>query len=678
MNKNFLQLDQSGWWVLVIILVSLVFAYLLYSKKKAPWNSTQNRLLSALRFLSVFMLLCLLLEPSIKQVKNEIENPIIVFAIDNSQSTVASTTDSTALKIGIEKIKSDLINSGLKHETYFLNPADSIIFNQKTSNLSSMIRRTDEELQGKNIAATILFSDGLFNRGSSPAYLSYMAPVFTVGLGDTIPPRDVKISRVLYNKVTYKGNESPIQVEVNQKGYDGKLVNISLTEKGKVIDQKEVRLNSSVQEIEFLLKMEEEGLRHLQVTIPAIVDESIKENNRSDIFMEVIDGKEKILIVGAAPHPDIKAIRSTLESTDNYDTELYISGVQDEKPSEIFDVVIFHGAFTSGVNFQLKENPGIWYILSNESSLASANKILPFLDIQRKGSQPDKVSGSFNKNFTKFKIDEVSAFEEFPPIEVPFGDYSLSGPTEVLMYQKLGSITTKKPLMAFYDDGTKKSAVLMGQNIWRWKLQESAIEGSADQFKNFITKTVQFLSVKTDKKRFQFKPRNTTFFNSESAVFDSEVYNDIYERIYGNTINLEIISEDGSSRKYNFQDSKFNNSFTIPPLQGGIYSYKANMKVGDKTFFDDGEFLIENVNPELINLTANHNLLKLVSLKTDGQYIHFSKLNTLTDIIKNQNYKSVIRSSESFYPLQKSLLWFLAIFLLFSSEWFLRKYWGGY
>jgi hypothetical protein len=678
MNRNFLQLGQSEWWVLVIILISIAFSYFLYSKKEVPWNPIQNRILGTLRFLSVFMLLCLFLEPSIKKVVNETERPVVVFAIDNSQSTVASTTDSIALKNEIGKIKADLLSNDINYETYLLNKTDSIHFNQKTSNLSAMLRRADEELQGKNIAATILFSDGIFNRGSSPNYLSYLAPVFTVGLGDTIPPRDMKISRVLYNKVTYKGNETPIQVEVSQKGYDNKLVNVILTEKGKVIDRKEVRLTSSVQEIAFLLKSEKEGLRHLQVTIPVVEDESIKENNRSDLFMEVIDGKEKVLIVASAPHPDIKAIRSTLESTENYQTVLYIPGIHDEKPSEIFDVVIFHGAFTSGVNFQVKENPGIWYILSNESAITSINRTLPFMDIQRKGSQPDKVSGSFNKNFTKFKIDEVSAFEEFPPIEVPFGDYSLSGPTEVLMYQKLGSITTRKPLMAFYDDGTKKSAVLMGQNIWKWKLQESAIDGEADQFKNFITKTVQFLSVKNDKKRFQFKLRNTTFLTSETVVFDSEVYNDIYERIYGNFINLEIISEDGSSKNFNFEDSQFNNSFKIPPLESGVYLYSASVKIGDKTFTDKGEFLIENVNPEYIDLTANHNLLKHVSNKTGGQYIHFSELNTVTDLIKSQNFKSVIRSSETFFPLNQSLLWFLFIFLLFSAEWFLRKYWGGY
>lgn len=678
MSKNFFQLGESGWWILVIALLSFAFAFWLYSNKKAPWNSAQNKLLAAFRFLAVFMLMLLLLDPSVRKVVNTTEPPIIALAIDNSQSSVASVTDSVLLKSEIGRIRNELSQNQIEVKTYFLEKNDTLRFDKRASDLSKMLKRIRENERGKNHAATILFSDGIFNRGSSPSYQAYLAPIFSVGLGDTIPPRDIKISRVLYNKVTYKGNESPIRVEINQKGYTGQTIKIDLSEKGRLIEQKEVRLSSSVEEIEFLLKTEEVGLRHLQVSTPIIESESINENNRSDLFLEVIDGRQKILIVAAAPHPDVKAIRSTLEATDNYQTELYIPAINDEKPTEIYDVVIFHGAFTSGINFLLKEDPGIWYILSNESSLTSSNKNLPFLNIQRKGSQPDKVSGSFNQNFSKFKIENTTAFEDFPPIEVPFGDYSLSGPTEVLMYQKLGNITTKKPLMAFYDDGSQKKAVLMGQNIWKWKLQESAINDDAIQFQSFITKTVQFLSVKNDKKQFQFKPNSTVFLDSEPVIFNSEVYNDIYERVYGNTIGLTLSDENVNVKKYDFIDSEFKSSFKVPSLESGIYTYIARTKVGEKNFEDRGEFLIENVNPELINLTADHRLLKVLSNKSGGEYLHFSESDKLVDIIKSQDFKSIIRSSESSFPLQKNLWWFLIIFLLFSTEWVLRKYWGGY
>ena len=41
-------------------------------------------------------------------------------------------------------------------------------------------------------------------------------------------------------------------------------------------------------------------------------------NNVQDIFIEVMDGREKILILAAAPHPDIAAIKQLI--IQNYDT----------------------------------------------------------------------------------------------------------------------------------------------------------------------------------------------------------------------------------------------------------------------------------------------------------------------------------------------------------------------
>jgi hypothetical protein len=45
-------------------------------------------------------------------------------------------------------------------------------------------------------------------------------------------------------------------------------------------------------------------------------EEFTAQNNSRDAYIEVIDGKEKILLLAAAPHPDIKAIKSALEKNE--------------------------------------------------------------------------------------------------------------------------------------------------------------------------------------------------------------------------------------------------------------------------------------------------------------------------------------------------------------------------
>ncbi|WP_424962233.1 hypothetical protein [Ekhidna sp.] len=676
MDRSFLQLEYSGWWVLLIVLLAAGLSYFLYTKKNVPWGIRENWILAIIRFLGILGILLLLLSPSVRNVTNTVKKPVIGIALDNSESVVERGVEGDKILEAVERIETTL--KGADMETTVVTFSDSLFFNAPTTSLSDLIDKTEQNLKDENLAALVIVTDGIYNRGSSPLYKSYITPVFTLGLGDTIPPKDISISRTLYNSVTFKGNETPIRLEVSQQGYDNRQVSVQLSEGGTLIEERKIRLRNVIEEVEFIVKSEEEGLRHLVANISPLQEESTVENNQSNVFMEVIDGRQKVLFVASSPHPDIKAIRSSLEATGNYDTEVYIPEIQDEKPNDIYDVVVFHGAFTAGVQFIPKEKPGVWYILSNESSITSVNKALPYINIERRGSQPDKVVGSFNQNFSKFKIEDAAVFEEYPPIEVPFGNYTLSGPTEIVMYQQLGSVKTQKPLMAVYDDGSQKSAVLLGQDIWKWKLQEAAIHKDATHFENLITKTIQFLSVKNDKKQFRFDVRESSYLDSEPALFDVEVYNDIYERTYGNDIAINITSENGESQGFNFTDSEYNSTFRAPILSQGIYRYQARVNVGDKTLTDQGEFSIQDVNPEYLNLTANHRLLKNISKKTGGSYVHINDLEKLISEIQNRGFKSIIKSDEELVPLYRAWWWYLIIFMLFSTEWLLRKYWGGY
>ena len=677
MTRSLLEFELSTWWIPVLALIAALLAFLLYAKKNVPWNTVQNWMLFAIRTLALFMILLLLLSPSMKRIVNTLEKPLVILAIDNSQSITARGVDSTKVKHAISSISEELQAQDLQVKTVSFSTDDSLNFGESTTRLSSLLLEAEESSREENMVATLLVTDGIFNRGSSPLYRNYLHPIFTVGMGDTIPPKDISISRTRYNRVTFKGNETPIRLEINQQGYKENTV-VRLTENGDVVMEKPLKLDRELQEITFLITSDKEGLRHLVASVPVAAEESTDENNSVDIFLEVIDGRQKVLLVGNAPHPDISAIRRSLEETDSYVTDLYIPSLADEAPKEIYDVVIYHGAFNGQNTFVPKEQPGVWYILNSSSSFSLLNKEVSYLSIERRSSEPDLVTGSFNQSFSKFKVEETGAFEEFPPIEVPFGDYDVSAGVEVLMYQKLGGVVTRKPLMIVNDDGTKKSALLMGQNIWRWKLQESAVNDNSNQFDNLITKTIQFLSVKNDKKQFRFVARKTIFSNSQPVLFDAEVYNDIYERIYNNPIEITITDESGTSNSYNFTDSERLTSFRAPNLAPGIYRFSAQVQIGSKLFTERGEFLVEYVNTEYLDLTANHRLLRNLSQKTNGEFLHYDEIEALPEVIKNQDFKPVMRSEEDTKSLHRSIGYFLIIFFLFSTEWVLRRYWGGY
>ena len=532
------------------------------------------------------------LNPSIKRVVSIIYPPFIGLAVDNSKSIVARDSDSLKIKATISKFIDKIKNEDFSVEVVNMNSIDSIQFNNNVTNISNLLSNTTEAYKDKNHVATILFTDGIYNRGISPLYKNYTKPIFTIGMGNTAPPKDIGIKNIRYNRITYNGNETPIKIELRQDGYFGERVNIKLLEKGKVLQSKNLVFDSKIEEVEMILKNEEVGLRHIIVVIENQKDESTYENNNSSIFLEVIEGAKKVLIVANSPHPDIKAIRTTLEKSKNYKTYLYIPAINPKKPTDVFDVIIYHGAFDSNLNYNPKNNPSAWYIMNLKTNISKLKRALPFLSIKKKSGSPDEVTGIFNKKFTKFKIDDVSIFENYPPIQVPFATYKINelGNSDILIYQRLGKVQTLNPLMVFFDDGIKKMAVLMGENIWKWKLQEAAINDNSENFDDFITKTVQFLSVKNKNERFRVNPRSSTFSEATPILFDVEVYDDIYERKYGNEISIGIINEEGVRQEFSFIDLEINSTFQAPNLPSGIYKYDSKVKIGDDSFSSRGEF----------------------------------------------------------------------------------------
>ena len=88
-------------------------------------------------------------------------------------------------------------------------------------------------------------------------------------------------------------------------------------------------------------------MQHYVVQVQAMEGEFTLQNNIKNVYIDVLDSKEKILVVAASPHPDIKAIRSIVERNENYEFEVYIPGLSPEadrtfKPDNKYDLVIFH------------------------------------------------------------------------------------------------------------------------------------------------------------------------------------------------------------------------------------------------------------------------------------------------------------------------------------------------
>ena len=686
--------EYSPWFIILCLAIGVFYAFVLY-QSTGPWGLGMNRVLAALRMVTASILCFLLLGPFLKQLINSTEEPTFIIALDNSTS-ITQVVDSSDYNNYLKSINELTTQLAEKDYNIVIKDLDQTTLEQVTSvdnsgkstNLNRLFKSIQSDYEGKNLDGVLLVSDGIYNQGLSPTFSPYNFNIYTVGLGDTIPKQDIKLRSIYYNKIAYQGNRFPLVAEVINSGFVNREAIVRVLKDGSEIGRQGILFNgdNELKRIDFTLEANTNGIQHYRVEVLPLSEESVYSNNYKDAYIDVVEGKEKILLIGLAPHPDIKALASTIETNENYELTLHIPGINDLKEDK-YDLVIFHQAFDRyNRNNQLikkfldAETP-LWFIAGNQTNINTFNQLNGLINITVSRNQRDMVRPAHNRGFNRFQIsgeDYNSTLADYPPVIVPFGKTELTQGGEVLLYQQVGSIVTNKPLLAVHESGNQKIAVMVGEGFWQWRTREFARNERYQTFDEMITKLIQFLSAKEDKRKFRVYPIENEFYDTEDVIFETEIYNDIYERVYGDEIQLSITNESGDKSEYSYVTSPANSQFRVNGLEQGIYQYSGSREINGITEYVSGEFSVTELQIESINLTANHSVLRKLSKNSGGEFYLPQELDKLKESLLDREPQGVIYTSESFLPII-NLKWpFFLLLALLSVEWFIRKYNGAY
>jgi len=260
----------------------------------------------------------------------------------------------------------------------------------------------------------------------------------------------------------------------------------------------------------------------------------------------------------------------------------------------------------------------------------------------------------------------------------PFGKVHYKSELEPLLYQKVGKVETLNPLLVIKETDQKKLAILLGEGIWRWRLHEYAKKEENLTFNELFSKLIQFLSSKEDKRKFKVYPINNEVSTLEGVNFETEMYNDLYERVYGNKVDLYITDELNNKVQYTYVPSEGNTKYKVSNLTEGVYVYRALTEYNGKKEQVRGEFLIKELQLESINLTADFNLLRKLAESSNGNFYKATELNLLKNKLDQLSYPGIIHSNETYLSLINLKIIFFIFLLIISIEWFTRKFNGAY
>ncbi len=690
------------WYFIFCVLAGIVYALGLYFRDRSMGENAprMNTLLGILRFLGVAILSALLLSPILKTRKTEHKKPIVIFAQDVSES-IGANTDSLALKEYSQQIEALKSTLGEQYDfvpySFGANTREGINFpfSDKTSNLANLFSDLYDLYSNQNLGAIIFASDGIYNEGSNPVYASNKLPVpiYSIAMGDTTPVKDVVLKRVFHNKIAYLGDKFTIQVDIAAQNFAGETTALNIY---KVNGKKTSRLDQSPIEIkgnqffttkELILDADQAGVQHFRLSLRSLKGEKITANNTQDIFVDVLDARQKILILAHAPHPDIAALKKGISQNKNYQVNTaYANDVSKINIAE-YDLVILHQLPDFNHNLDnvfaalRKRKTPVLYILGGQSNVPFLNKEQGILKVKADISSINEVQGVVSKDFGLFKISEElrKNLPNFSPLLAPFGDFKAIGNGKVLLQQRIGKITTKYPLLVFGEHEGQKMGVLAGEGLWKWQLFDFLENNNHDVFNELIEKTIQYLSVKDDKRKFRVSVAKNIFKENEAVVLDAELYNNSYELVNDPEVSITITDSEGRNYDYTFSRNEKTYSLNAGILPIGNYTFKASTNLNGEQLNYNGKFGIQPIQLELFETTANHTILQQLSSQSGGRFLYPNQLNSLPDLLAaSGKVKPVIYENYKTRPIiQLKGIFFLVLSLL-SIEWFFRRYFGAY
>ncbi|MDI1255779.1 MAG: hypothetical protein PSV16_06740 [Flavobacterium sp.] len=637
-------------------------------------------LLAFLRFLTVFGVLLLLINPKITRNIYETQKTPLPIVVDNSASVKDLKADAIALELYQKLASNAELQRKFDVQSYqFDNEftlSEKFDFKGTQTNVEEVAKNL-KSINKNKAYPTILITDGNQTTGNDYVY-SFDAnnKVYPLVLGDTTTFLDLRINQLNVNKYAFHKNKFPVEIFLQYSGAKSITADFSITQGNSVLNKQSVSFSPTKKSvvINVLLPADKVGLQVFKAAITSKETEKNSYNNYKNFAVEVIDQKSEIAIISAINHPDLGALKRAIEM--NPQRKVTILKPQDVKTLQDYNVLILYqptAAFKSV--FEATKNVGI-----NTFIITGTSTDFTFLNQQQStfvfkmSSQSEDYLAKFNPQFNLFALDDIG-FENFPPLQNAFGSVTVSGNANVLLASRIRNIDANIPLLTFVESQGSRTAFLLGENIWKWRLQAHIDNNSFEKFDVFADKIVQFLA--SNNARKSLVVNHERFYNSGDALeVTAQYFNKNYE--FDEKAQLSIaVTNKATKQTKNYDMLKGNSVFKVnlDGLSAGQYTFvvkELTSKSAYNGYFEILDFDIEKqfVNPDLAKLNQ-------LASQTKGVTFMPNQVDALIDkLLKDDTYKAIQKAIVKKIPLIDSILLLVLIAISLASEWFIRKYNG--
>lgn len=651
--------------------------------------------MALLRAVAVSLIAFFLLEPMLRLMVREVRKPVVAILHDGSSSLMAAGDTASLRTAYAEELRQLVKDLGDRYQvrafTYGAGLREGLLFDQdeQSTDISGALRALHDRLSGPDLGAVVIDGDGIQNRGRDPRLDADRlgVPVFTIALGDTTVKPDLAVRGVEHNRISFLGNEFPVRVRISAQHLRGARSRVVVSQAGAELASQElgVRGDPFHQELTFLMKADMPGTRRFTVEASPIDGEASIANNRQDFFVEVLDARQKVLLLGAAPHPDLGALRSALGGLEGYVTEIAYAG-DFSGPPEAYDLIVLHqlpngrGDGRAVIDRARTKGIPLLFVLGQATDMAAFNGMAAGVRVTGTRTAITDAQAAVAPEFALFSLEQdlARSMERYPPLQVPFGQYELQRGASALARQRVGAVRTDAPLIAVMQQEGQRAAVVCGEGLWRWRLADHQASGSHERFDRLAHKLVQFLALKADKDRFRVEHAPVVPGN-EPLLFTAEYYNAAYEPVADAEVTAVLTSDSGEEYAFTFRPYDQGYRLNAGQLPVGRYRWKAHAMHKGERLQDEGEVHVQALYLEQVTTVADHALLADLAARTGGRVL---KPGALAGIVESMEQDRIAVARSFAQPRFSDLIewrWlFFLIALLLAAEWSLRRRSGAY
>jgi len=297
------------WPFVALVAIGILIFFAFYIPKKNI--SSRGKIFLIVLRTSVFLgIIFLFLKPVLQWTKVRNLSPKLLVWIDNSLSMTAhenfspdllmesiKNMDSELKKEGIDIIY-DIFSDDIESEVHLL---DKVVFDGLSTDISHIIKESKSKHVDENVSAAILISDGVVTKGEDPSLMeiNLPLPIFTIGIGDSMPTMDPSISQIELPQFTKVGDSVEICAEIVPLG-DGKPLEIILKEDGKIIQKKMIETQQQAfnREVIFHVVPDEVGIKKYEIEIEKANDANPYNNIRMGL-LRVYSAETNIVVLNA-------------------------------------------------------------------------------------------------------------------------------------------------------------------------------------------------------------------------------------------------------------------------------------------------------------------------------------------------------------------------------------------